>query len=119
MAKKYLDFNKNWKFFRGEDMSFKEFSKWIDSTNKWQSVNLPHDWSIYLDFNMKSLARNEGGLLDGGFGYYKKEFEIEKELIGNNITIHFGAIYMDSSVWINGHFLGNYPFHLHFQLFSS
>lgn len=131
MAKKYLDFNKDWKFFRGEDMPFSVFSKigseyiekkvskrkaskirtnLSDKSNQWQSVDLPHDWSIYLDFNMKSLARNEGGLLDGGFGYYKKEFEIEKELIGNNITIHFGAIYMDSSVWINGHFLGNYPF---------
>ena len=110
MAKKYLDFNKDWKFFRGEDMSFKEFSKWIDSTNKWQSVNLPHDWSIYLDFNMKSLARNEGGLIDGGFGYYKKSFDLDRDIIGNNITIHFGAIYMDSSVWINGQFLGNYPF---------
>lgn len=111
MYRKYLDFNKNWKFFRGEDMPFNIFSK-LDRENniKWQSVNLPHDWSIYLDFNKKSLSRNEGGLLDGGIGYYKKEFNIDKKSIGNNITVHFGAIYMDSSVWINGHFLGNYPF---------
>lgn len=110
MAKKYLDFNQNWKFYRGCDMPFSVFSKLDTDNNKWQNINLPHDWSIHLDFNIKSLSKNEGGLLDGGFGYYKKEFNIYKDLIGNNITLHFGAIYQDSSVWINGHFLGNYPY---------
>lgn len=105
MVNKYLNLNKDWKFYRGEDLKFSEFSL----LNEWQNVDLPHDWSIYLDFNMKSLSRNEGGLLDGGFGYYKKEFEIDESLIGSDINIHFGGIYMDSSVWLNGHFLGNYP----------
>ena len=29
-------------------------------------VNLPHDWSIYNDFNKTSKATYEGGYLDGG-----------------------------------------------------
>ena len=29
----------------------------------WSKLNLPHDWSIYFDFDHKSPARNEGGQL--------------------------------------------------------
>lgn len=106
--KKYININNDWNFFKGEDLTFREISKL--EKNHWQKINLPHDWSIYEDFNQKSLARNEGGLLDGGFGYYKKYIEIDESLADKKIYIRFGAIYMDSSVWVNGKFIANYPF---------
>lgn len=105
--KKYSNFNNNWEFALDNDLSFKEFSS---NSLKWKKVQIPHDWSIYNDFNSKSLSRNEGGLLDGGFGYYKKEFNISEEILSKLVLLKFGGIYMDSSVWINNYFVGNYPY---------
>ncbi|MDO5026237.1 MAG: glycoside hydrolase family 2 TIM barrel-domain containing protein [Tissierellia bacterium] len=106
--KKYINFNSNWLFYKGENLEFADILKLEEKD--WQEINLPHDWSIYEDFNQKSLARNEGGLLDGGFGYYKKNFYIDERFYNKKILIRFGAIYMDSLIWVNGKFIGNYPF---------
>lgn len=104
---KYQSFNSDWKFLRSEDYTYHDLLK---ENRPWKAVNLPHDWSIHLDFNQRSLGRSEAGLLDGGFGYYKKEFIVDESIANHQILIRFGGIYMDSDVWINGHFLGNYPF---------
>ena len=32
----------------------------------WQAIQVPHDWSIYNDFDQYSPAQNEGGQLNGG-----------------------------------------------------
>ena len=34
----------------------------------WQAIQVPHDWSIYNDFDQYSPAQNEGGQLNGGAG---------------------------------------------------
>lgn len=107
MINKYNKFNDNWKFSLTEDLSYKEFLK---SNIDWQDVEIPHDWSIYFDFNMQSLSRNEGGLLDGGYGFYQKEFDVEADYSGNIYILRFGGIYMDSSLWVNDIFVSNYPF---------
>ncbi|MDU7015684.1 MAG: hypothetical protein E6355_02035, partial [Streptococcus mitis] len=31
----------------------------------WQAIQVPHDWSIYNDFDQYSPAQNEGGQLNG------------------------------------------------------
>lgn len=105
--KKYIDFNLGWKFklfdfghIELKDLIFDEF----------EDVDLPHDWSIYLDFNQNSLSRNEGGLLDGGLGYYYKKFSFDESIADKRVRIKFGGVYMDSSVYLNGELIGNYPF---------
>lgn len=108
LSKKYININEKWKFKLGDDMSYSQII--CEDIESWEDVNLPHDWSIYLDFNQKSLGRNEAGLLDGGFGYYIKKFYIGEEFANKNIHVKFGGVYMDSTVWINGKMLGNYPF---------
>ena len=44
----------------------------------WSKLNLPHDWSIYFDFDHKSPARNEGGQLNGGTAWYRKTFTLNE-----------------------------------------
>lgn len=105
--KKYELFNEGWEFTLSKDFSFEEL---MNQNLKWEKVSLPHDWSIFLPFDMKSPARNEGGLLNGGFGYYKKTFILEKLPINKQILLSFDGIYMDSDVFVNGIFVGNYPF---------
>lgn len=106
---KYINFNRGWEFRLDEDLSFSQIQNTI-KLKDWEKIELPHDWSISLDFNMNSLSRNEGGLLDGGFGYYKKKFYISETIQDKKIFIRFGGVYMDSSVWVNDRFVGNYPF---------
>ncbi|MFM1564612.1 glycoside hydrolase family 2 TIM barrel-domain containing protein [Helcococcus ovis] len=108
LNKKYLNINRNWKFKESdileiEDLTEKEISNFMD-------VYLPHDWSIYKDFNQKSLSRNEGGLLDGGTGWYVKKINIDESFANKNIFIKFGGVYMDSYIYVNGSLVGNYPF---------
>ena len=39
-------------------------------SNEFTTVSLPHDWSIYNEFNSKSSSTYEGGYLDGGDAWY-------------------------------------------------
>lgn len=65
-------------------------------------VNLPHDWSIYNDFNKTSKATYEGGYLDGGDAWYKKTLIIADETTDNRYFLYFEGIYMESDVIVNG-----------------
>ena len=65
-------------------------------------VNLPHDWSIYNDFNKTSKATYEGGYLDGGDAWYKKNITIEDETTDNRYFLYFEGVYMESDVIVNG-----------------
>lgn len=106
--KKYNNFNDEWLFCENEELEIENINS--DTLKDFTKVNLPHDWSIYKDFNQKSLSRNEGGLLDGGTAWYVKNFNLDDNLVNKNITIRFGAIYMDSFLYVNGNLVGNYPF---------
>lgn len=106
--KKYNNFNKEWLFYENEKLEIEDINE--ETLKDFKKVDLPHDWSIYNDFNQNSLSRNEGGLLDGGIAWYVKSFDLNDELANKNISIRFGAIYMDSFIYVNGTLVGNYPF---------
>jgi len=100
-------FNDNWKFKRG-DVAGASIVSYNDAA--WRQLSLPHDWSIELPFNQNSAAGSGGGYLDGGIGWYRKSFLLPQNYAGKRITIQFEGIYMNSSVWINGHLLGTRPY---------
>jgi len=78
----------------------------------WQKVDLPHDWCVEGTFvNDNSLGGQPAatGFLPTGIGFYRKEFEIPEEDKGKKISIEFDGIYRNSSVWVNGNFMGNHP----------
>jgi len=50
------------------------------------------------------------GYLNGGIGWYRKEFKLPKNFKDKNIFIEFDGVYMNSDVWINGVHLGNRPY---------
>ncbi|MDD6881771.1 MAG: Ig-like domain-containing protein [Firmicutes bacterium] len=72
------------------------------SGNDFISVNLPHDWSIYNDFNNTSKATYEGGYLDGGDAWYKKTLTITDDTTDNRYFLYFEGVYMESDVIVNG-----------------
>ena len=77
----------------------------------WQLVNVPHDWVVENSFiNDNSLGSQPAGngYLPTGIGFYRKEFEIPEADKGKKISIEFDGIFRNSTVWVNGHLLGNH-----------
>lgn len=73
----------------------------------WNTVQLPHDWSIYQEFTSDgNVARAAQGALPGGTGWYRKSFTLSDDMKDKNVVIQFDAVQMVSEVWINGHDLG-------------
>ncbi|MFC5449980.1 discoidin domain-containing protein [Paenibacillus aestuarii] len=99
-------FDSSWKFNRGNAVGA-EAADFDDSS--WRTLDLPHDWSIEQDFNKDSAAGRDAAFLDGGTGWYRKSFTMPSEAAGKKVTITFDGVYMDSTVYINGHVLGNRP----------
>jgi len=102
-----VSFNANWKFNLGnasgaENVSYNDAS--------WRTLAVPHDWSIELPFNKNSPSGNDGGCLDGGIGWYRKNFKLPESCKGKRVTIQFDGVYMNSEVWINGTYLGKRPY---------
>ena len=108
-AREVTNFNKNWKFCLNieadKDPSYPEFDD-----SGWRTLDLPHDWAIEGDFDEHNPSGTGGGALPGGIGWYRKSFKVDKKDRGKSISIEFDGVYMNSSVWINGHLLGTRPY---------
>ena len=102
-----IDFNKDWKFFLGDDSTAMQ-SGFSDA--KWRKLNLPHDWSIESNFIKEAPATNQGGSLPGGIGWYRKTFTLPESAREKKVNIEFDGVYKNSEVWINGHYLGKRPY---------
>ncbi len=101
-----INFDASWKFHLGV-VSGAESPSFPDQD--WRHLDLPHDWSIEGSFKPDNPATNSGASLPGGIGWYRKNFKIT-DLSSKHYFIQFDGIYMNSTVWINGHKLGNRPF---------
>src|SRR4051812_18745805 len=108
-------FDDNWKFFRG-DAAGAENVAFGDKT--WRTVDIPHDWSIedapnqsdtvIGPFSKMSIGSTATGYTSGGVGWYRKHFNFGN--VGQKkVSVYFDGVYMNSDVWLNGHFLGNHP----------
>ena len=104
-AERQMLFDEGWRFHLGDEANAAN-SNFDDSA--WRSLTLPHDWSIELDFTHD--VSSEVGHLDGGTGWYRKNFTLPAEMQGKTINIDFGGVYMDSYVYVNGELVGNHPY---------
>ena len=102
LAKPVL-FNQAWSFHKG-DITGAE--KGNDKA-LWQTVDLPHDWSIQEPFSEEWASAT--GYLPGGIGWYKKNFTADAAWQNKQVFIYFDGVYKNSEVWINGHYLGKRP----------
>ena len=105
-------FNEGWFFCKedGLELAKSHFDNGICECDdsKWQAVTLPHDWAISGPFDVKYDARC-GGLPVHGIGWYRKHFTLTEEQKGQHIYVEFDGAMSKSSVWINGHHLGDRP----------
>jgi beta-galactosidase len=100
-------FNKDWKFFLGDEPNAKNT---VFNDANWRKLTLPHDWSIEGKFDEKNPAKPEGGGLPTGIAWYRKDFIAPANFKDRITTIEFDGVYKHSEVYINGVFLGKRPF---------
>jgi beta-galactosidase len=75
--------------------------------SKWQSVNVPHDWSV--EGRLSSTLASCTGFLPGGIGWYRKTLNVPQAKRGEKVYLYFEGVYNRSEVFINGHSLGKRP----------
>ena len=102
-----VEFNQNWHFKLNANA--KDAVKPDADVSSWKKLDLPHDWSIYNDFDHDSPAQNEGGQLNGGDAWYRKTFKLDEKDLNKNVRLVFDGVYMDSQVYVNGQLVGHYP----------
>ncbi|HPJ03682.1 MAG TPA: glycoside hydrolase family 2 TIM barrel-domain containing protein [Candidatus Limiplasma sp.] len=96
--------NSGWRFALG-DHAQAYFKGYDDGA--WETVTLPHDWSVTLPFDQNCSSGT--GYLPGGIGWYRKRFAL-KDIGDRRVMITFGGVYRHSRVWINSNYLGLRPF---------
>src|SRR5579872_641757 len=103
--KQNIDFD--WHFHLGDitDAQSPEFSD-----ANWRLLDFPHDFSIEANYDKTNTGSRENGFLPGGIGWYRKTISWNKNWKDKLVNIEFDGIYMNSDVWINGHFLGHRPY---------
>lgn len=95
-----------WRFSRGDPSGAEQVS-FDDSA--WQSVTLPHDWSIEAPFDEKNPSSFWGGFAVGGTGFYRRTFTPPTLTDRQRLSIEFEGVYRYSQVWFNGQPLGLRP----------
>jgi beta-galactosidase/beta-glucuronidase len=106
-AREHLSFDKGWLFTLADSAGMWK-ADYADA--HWRSLNLPHDWAIEGDFSPGNPSGASGGALPGGIGWYRKHFSLNPHEKYDRFTITFDGVYMNSTVYINGHQLGTRPY---------
>ncbi len=108
-------FDLGWKFFKGSGEGFEAPD--LDD-NAWRTLDLPHDWSIedlpaqdgterIGPFDKKSAGGTATGFTDGGEGWYRRHFRVDRMPAEGRVEVLFEGVYMESDVWLNGRHLGS------------
>ena len=100
-------FDSSWLFSLGNDVK-RSAADFDDS--QWRKLNLPHDWAIEGDFSASHPSGAGGGALPGGIGWYRKHFSVSDGDTFDKYYIEFDGVYMNSTVYLNGHELGFRPY---------
>ncbi len=74
----------------------------------WQSLTLPHDWSITQAPDPSQS--NATGFFPGGLGWYRKTFTLPASMAGKQISLDFDGVFENSYVYLNGQLVGNHPY---------
>lgn len=106
-ARSVENFDSQWRFSlqAGDEAAQPGFD---DSA--WRVLNLPHDWAIEGEFDEHNPSGTGGGALPGGIGWYRKTFTVSEASKDKMVSIEFDGVYMNSSVYLNGHLLGTRPY---------
>lgn len=90
-------FNENWEFIKTP------FGTSMEDLGAWEKdfapVDIPHDWLIYDTQNLYETST----------GWYRKHFQVTKA-DGLTRLLRFDGVYMDSKIYVNGIFAGEWKY---------
>jgi beta-galactosidase len=111
-----IDFNEGWRFARfgampdgSEKAEPQGLEKAAFDDGHWRALNLPHDWGIEGPFRA-DLPNRTGKLPWAGIGWYRKTFPCPESDRGRRVFIEFDGAMSDSTVWLNGEYVGEWPY---------
>ncbi|MGF2054716.1 sugar-binding domain-containing protein [Vagococcus fluvialis] len=88
-----------------QNLAGTDFDSVVDE--KWSKINLPHDWKVSLPFE-NNPANLMAGSKPNGVSYYRRVFDLPKELLDQSrVILHFDGVMRMADVWLNGAFLGH------------
>jgi len=94
----------DWRFHKGD----LEGQGSIDDTS-WRRLDLPHDWGIEGPFDQEQPGET-GKLPWSGVGWYRKRFPVPRDDRGRQLYLDVDGAMSHSSVWLNGHAVGGWPY---------
>src|SRR6185312_12626286 len=117
-----ISFNDNWYFIQGdpagaaEELSYSNktprnfsFAQTTFDDRDWQRLNLPHDWAIEGPVKQE-YAGETAKLKYWGPVWYRKHFQIPSSDAGKNIFLDIDGAMSGSQIWLNGHYVGGWPY---------
>ena len=109
-ARQRQNFDADWLFILADSAQMSEVG-YNDAF--WRKLDVPHDWAIEGDFYAGNPSGAGGGALPGGIGWYRKHFTLgdcETPMNDTKFFIEFDGVYMNSTVYVNGHKVGFRPY---------
>ena len=94
--RKNININREWKFKLG-DYSGAEALTFDDT--KWETIGIPHSFSMPYYQSAKFYK---------GYGWYRKNIEIDKAWIGKRISLDFEGAYRTAEIFVNGQLVGKH-----------
>ncbi len=106
-SRRVTNMDAGWRFHQGDAMGA-EAATYDDMD--WRKLDVPHDWSIEGDNLRENPGGGSIGFFPTGMGWYRKTFDVKAFDKNKLYSIEFDGIYMLSTVWLNGHELGTWPY---------
>lgn len=123
-GRQVVPFNAGWKFLKS-DLDGAASPDFDDSG--WEDVNVPHDWAIQGPFDKNNDRQVTKVIEDGeerlaerigrtgclphvGQGWYRKSFSVRGGHRGKRLFIECDGIMANSEVYLNGEFVGAWPY---------
>lgn len=100
--------NEDWAFFYSPDPSEnQEFASSDYEDNEWQLIRIPHTWMTYettgdLHPFIMNASENEDAYWWRGWGYYRKNIEIDASLKDKRFFLEFDGVQKYCIIYING-----------------
>jgi hypothetical protein len=81
--------------------------------SKWPAISLPHNWNTFEttgenNHSLINSEENDNTYWRIGWGWYRKHFLINPDLIPGKVFIEFQGVQNYCKVWLNGKLLGDH-----------
>lgn len=106
LAGDWTNFNKGWKFTKGNPAN----ANAVDfDDSSWENVKIPHDWAITGPFDPDGDG-GTGKLPWKGEGWYRKAFDVNAQDQGKVLYLKFDGIMAFPKIYINGKLAGKWDY---------